>query len=314
MKYTASAMCVCFGVAIWYVAWRQNGWTAMLRQMGWQLLGGVLICLPFAIYLWKVNAFSAFIHEYFINTLFTVQEVGNTKYQDFLYLLVRFRPLQTFSFLLIWSCLMPLFCFKQNRWYPLLLFAWFIAPLFAWPKMYYMNVYTIFFIWWMISVFVMWNDRKVEQQKVVWLISGVAMFLFVGYNLRFNIRNFYDKDYPKYPKSVEASIIMAKMDMPTYMIWDAGEQGEGILANALPACKYWARQVGATKEMHDEQADAVNNKRADFIILQQRNGDATNELLYKERTKELLRLNYKKLISYEMADGLWTRTLFKRID
>lgn len=177
-----------------------------------------------------------------------------------------------------------------------------------------MNVYTIFFIWWMISVFVMWNDRKVEQQKVVWLISGVAMFLFVGYNLRFNIRNFYDKDYPKYPKSVEASIIMAKMDMPTYMIWDAGEQGEGILANALPACKYWARQVGATKEMHDEQADAVNNKRADFIILQQRNGDATNELLYKERTKELLRLNYKKLISYEMADGLWTRTLFKRID
>ena len=312
MKYTATAMCAFFAIAIWCVAWQEGRWRTVFRQILWQLLGIMLICLPFVVYLLGVNAFSAFIHEYFVNTLFTVHEVGESKYVDFFNILQRFKPLQAFLLLLIWSCIMPLFCFNKNRWYPLATLLWFALPSFAWPKMYYMNVYTIFISWWMISAFMMWNDRKKKRRGTVWIVSGVAMFLFVGYNLRFGIRNLYDKDCPKYPESVEASIIMTKKDSPTYMRWDAGEQGEGILANALPACKYWARQVGATKEMHEAQKVAVYSHKADFVIIQLTTNDAKSSLLFQERRQQLLSLGYQELKTYVMADGKWVRALWGR--
>ena len=49
------------------------------------------------------------------------------------------------------------------------------------------------------------------------------------------------------------------------------EMGMGIEAEPLPACKYWFLQNGATKEMCDNQTEAIRNQSADMIITYKNN-------------------------------------------
>ncbi len=42
--------------------------------------------------------------------------------------------------------------------------------------------------------------------------------------------------------------------------------GWGLRARALPACKYWALQNGASESMKSERVKAIGNRKADYII------------------------------------------------
>ena len=44
------------------------------------------------------------------------------------------------------------------------------------------------------------------------------------------------------------------------------EQGEGLLAQALPGCKYWSLQSGATEEMFHNRNEAIREGKPDFVV------------------------------------------------
>ncbi len=46
-----------------------------------------------------------------------------------------------------------------------------------------------------------------------------------------------------------------------------GDGGQGLCARALPACKYWAQQKAASKEMRRAREEAVRKREADFIVV-----------------------------------------------
>lgn len=52
----------------------------------------------------------------------------------------------------------------------------------------------------------------------------------------------------------------------------------GVCNNALPGCKYWALQSGATQAMKQEQDDAIAKKQVDFIAVGCNNVTAINKV------------------------------------
>ncbi len=50
------------------------------------------------------------------------------------------------------------------------------------------------------------------------------------------------------------------------IMYSCYEIGYGLRARALPACKYWALQFGASESMKEERAKAIAARKADYII------------------------------------------------
>lgn len=75
----------------------------------------------------------------------------------------------------------------------------------------------------------------------------------------------------------DVSQLMATVKKPKVMFLQM-EQGEGVLADALPACKYWARQNGATPAMIEERLKAIQERKPDFIF--------ASDICKKDNTKQ----------------------------
>ena len=62
--------------------------------------------------------------------------------------------------------------------------------------------------------------------------------------------------------------VMTKKHKPTFM-FSGNDMGQGLLSRAVPGCRYWALQSGATPEMVKERMDAVKAGKLDFIVITQ---------------------------------------------
>ena len=62
------------------------------------------------------------------------------------------------------------------------------------------------------------------------------------------------------------SMLMTQIHKPTIIYLNCHERGYGILSEALPGCKYWGLQLGATQEMMDNPKDAVVKRMSDFVV------------------------------------------------
>ena len=69
------------------------------------------------------------------------------------------------------------------------------------------------------------------------------------------------------------------------------EQGIGILADALPACRYWALQSGATKSMIEERKNDLQKRKPDFYISTERSA-FVNFKTHEPTSAEMNRLGY----------------------
>lgn len=235
------------------------------------LLGLSCVLVPFILYFLFMGNLLAFINEYFFNTMSTVSYGSPVKLYiaDWIYIL--FSPKRV-SLLLTVSVFCWLFGkeFSRESYFPIIGFTFFFA-LTVYHGLYehyftYCSFFVIFAVIFVIS--------KIET-LYFWKFMSLtfAVFIFVcGINLidvnpiAFS-QNVIWKSSEKQKRFHHIADRIAARNKPT-VIFVGVEHGEGILAEALPGCKYYATQRGATSQMLDSQKRSIQSGKADFVCIE----------------------------------------------
>lgn len=242
------------------------------------ILGGVLglsgCALPFLIYFLLQGNLEAFIQEYFLNTYTTVSHEplhavvferalhlgGSIFYKKFAIIVMGFLFFCHRYKLSWWLCSIP---------FPFVL-------LLATPG--YGYYYTVMMPLFVVAAIVCadYATKHFHMQRK-WLYCGYAAIALCG--LAYDFRR--ATPFPlKHKETAQSRAfhnmekLMSIKEHPLVMCYRM-DNGIGVVADALPACKYWALQNGATPAMYAERAKALKARKADFIIVakQQHNDD-----------------------------------------
>lgn len=257
IKWSIAAMLSGTAFVILVLSIKRKDWRGILGG----LLGLCAVAVPFLVYfLWQGN-FSAFVQEYFLNTYTTVSH--KPLYMVALETLSHKRKLCIFLVFLVGFAL---FCrrYKQPWWLaviplPFTLLA--ATPGFA----YYYSILMPF----MALPCILAVDMVSQRVSVGRKLFGMGCALVVVVGMAYNFR-------PNYPLRLKQGKVsqayhameerMARVKDPRVTIYPM-DNGTGIVAHALPANKYWARQNGFTPAMQQEREEALRLRKADFIIV-----------------------------------------------
>ena len=257
MKWNYFFMIGGMALVVLFVSIRKNTLSGL-----WGGIAGIATpAVPFLVYFLIQGNFGAFITEYFINVAIGTNDIF--EHNLFGCARVYWRE----NFLLFIG--VALFCYKhKGSWgilFSLSVFGGLLLPS-PWPH--YYKVLTPFGIFFLI-VAVDFLERKLtlSKRKTV-VLSFLCVIGSVGYNIRLGIIRHtcvfaYDTNRQAF---YDVSQLMATVKKPKVMI-SGNEQGIGILADALPACRYWALQSGATKSMIEERKNDLQKRKSDFYII-----------------------------------------------
>lgn len=233
------------------------------------LLGMIAVALPFAIYFAVAGNFSAFVHEYFINTfLITDNDYSAGMFTRLSTILFGGRY-AIFKTLMLLSTLLGMiaFCqrFRMSFW---LLLAYVPFYLFLELKatgMHYCSTAVPFLVFLLIFAINKFTSLKSNIPSAVYAI--LALSICVGgvcLNLRKERLVFFKSAQQDEWDAIQK--IMAPKNQPR-ILFSANDYGQGLCTRALPACKYWAKQSGANNEMITEREEAIRAGKPDFIFI-----------------------------------------------
>ncbi len=227
------------------------------------LAGIVIPLLPFAVYFLCMGNLADCINEYFINTF---KITGSNRLVDF----YRDKLVLTFLFVFI-----AFFCRRMRLSYLLLLtfLPFYVFLLTRTIFQHYLASAMPFFVFFVIYIAKI-LAQKIERLNTLLYIALLAVIFAVG--TTFNLRMAYFTAFAN-ANSTRIAVMdyLARYEKPKIMFF-SGDYGFGLLARALPACKYWAEQKDASREMKKEREKAVVDKRADFIVISNRSETPAN--------------------------------------
>ena len=241
----------------------------------WGGLAGIATpAVPFLVYFLIQGNFEAFVHEYFINTsVVTINQSGGAINDAINFaegLLYGF----SWKFELLLMAGLILFCYNhKNHWgllFSLLVFRCILA-LAPTPRYYYTVLFP-FYIFTLISLVAYMENKFVLSRRIVIPISFALIICSTVFNVHYDrIRKgsvfTSDKEYRQ--SYYDISHLMATIKKPKVMFQPI-DCGQGVLADALPACKYWAQQNGATPTMIQERSKDLQERKPDFLFVDYR--------------------------------------------
>ncbi len=231
----------------------------------WGLAGIGVVVLPFVAYFLCMGNLADFVTEYFVNTFQITNHPDSSFYREKIILTVLF-------------VFLAYFCRRMRLGYWLLLayLPFYVFLVMRAMVLHYFVTTMPFF------VFVLIYIAKVCSRPIVrlgtWGYAALLVAVFVAGTV-FNLRTTYFT--PHSDTSGERVAVMqylARTDQ-VKVIFDYYDLGQGLLARALPACKYWAEQKDATRLMVQEREKAVADRRADFIIISRRSEEMPSKLV-----------------------------------
>lgn len=221
--------------------------------LGFGLLGMAAFIAPFIVYfLWTGNL-QAFVQEYFVNTL---QITDRNLFSSFP------RDKVVITAVLVSQLF---FCrhFGVSRWFLLAFIPFYCFLLLRAVFLHYFDtampfmIFPLLFVVSKLSAIVDKLPRYLYAILLIMVCCGA-----IGLNFRLTFLPKYDK-HQQIRKAVMR--YMAKKNQPKIMFTD-GDYGEGLLARAIPACKYWAQQKDASLQMKAAREQDVRERKADFIV------------------------------------------------
>ena len=230
--------------------------------------GIILPLLPFAAYLLAKGCFADMVNEYFVNTfLITDNGFGQTMWDAFVVKNSTHLPttLKTAGQCVILVALV-VFCLRRRfSWWLLLAFIPFFLFIVLKPCSRHYTAATIpFFVYPLCEIARLCSHlfRQMTQWKYCVLMLA---FFFVGiaFNVHINRLAFMAGDPPEDFVATEKILMRKPFCKIVYSCYDIGW---GLRARALPGCKYWALQVGASETMKSERAKALAAHKVDFYI------------------------------------------------
>ncbi len=248
-------------LVVLYVSIKKNTLSGL-----WGGLAGIAApAIPFLAYFLIQGNFEAFITEYFINCMICVD---NFAIHD-LSVTARYS-LKLKLLFLIGVCL---FCYKRKgNWGILFSLLVFIGLLLPYSGRYYYSVITPFSLFLFIVTVEYAEKRITVSRSMAVTFSFLCIIGSIAYNGIDNIihRSVFIYNKNRQP-SYDLSQLMATVKNPKVIVIvsdpiSALEYGVGVLADALPACKYWVLQNGHTDAMAKEQQSDLRKRKADFVV------------------------------------------------
>ncbi len=233
----------------------------------WGGLAGIAApAVPFLVYFLIQGNFEAFVHEYFINTsaTITINQIGTKSFaREFFYAFC-------WKFELLLMAGLILFCYNHKKHWGLLFSLLVFKCILALGAItHYYQIILPFSIFLLISLVAYMENKFVLSRRIVIPISFALIICSTVFNVHYDrIRKgsvfTSDKEYRQ--SYYDISHLMATINKPKVMFLQT-DRSQGVLADALPACKYWGRQTGATPAMIKERTKDIRERKPDFLFV-----------------------------------------------
>lgn len=234
----------------------------------WTTIGAATVALPFLIYMLLTNTFSAFIAEYFINTMKTVDTedgVSATYLEEVSEALGTPKRLALLMALFVcgWFASRRLPCV---RYAPLFVSLIFFAICTRHTLFHYYNICCVLLIFLPIQ-FLSHSATPLRLRTM-----AVVAACLLGWGISENVREvshlhkvcIWTMQTREHSHNYFTSVIDG--EKPAILYLYGCDYGYGMESEALPAGKYWTYQLGTTPEMEKEHVRPLLEKRADYII------------------------------------------------
>ncbi len=219
----------------------------------WGLAGIGIVVLPFIVYFLCVGNLADFVNEYFVNTFYITNNPDGIFIRDKTILTFLFAFIAFFSYRL-----------RLGYWLLIAFLPFYVFLVMRSMFLHYFSVAMPFFVFVLIYIVQKFSCYIHRLGSCVYAALLAVIFLFC---IVFNLRISYFTPFSNTDGMRIATMqYLAQTDQPKIM-FSKYELGHGLLARALPACKYWAQQKDASEKMMKEREKDVMDRRADFIII-----------------------------------------------
>ena len=281
IKWNCFFMLGSIALVVLFISIRKNTLSGL-----WGGLAGIATpAVPFLVYFLIQGNFEAFVYEYFINVAIGTNDILDQ---------TLFSGLRVFWKIELFTLVgVLLFCYKhKGSWGILFSLFVVIGMLLISPWYHYYLVIAPFCLFFLIAAGE-FAERKFTLSKykfsVLFILCIIGSTAFsIRYDLiRHNSVFAHDINRQSY---YDISQLMATVKKPKIMFIDQ-ELGAGVLADALPACRYWSLQTSATKSMVEERKNDLQKRKADFLVLTTHRA-LLNFKIHRPTETELNRLGY----------------------
>ena len=318
IKFTFSGMLVVLAAFILWHA-RKTFWRNVLMMT----LGAAIVVMPFMfVFLYEGNLLT-FIDEYILKTFVTVSNTNEEPYllRLWSYFCMNTSMLVGFSSLI--ACLLIPPFLNRYKYFPLIAFSWFyFVTLQNGIWQYYYASCSIFVIFGIIALLKYLQKKQVRMRKVFYITVPVAFFICVsaravGYHRWSKPNLFYEDTFNRHEYWTYANL-MGQMEKPRIICMNI-DWGFGTPAECLPGCRYWYLQTGYTKEMADNQWQAIEARIPDFIMMaeddslrRQRVESYNYKAYYVKGSKHVLYSKHHRLIMPDEGYTITTKQLLMK--
>ena len=311
IKFTIAAMIlILFFALFYYLIQCRKEWIG--KSFLYAFFGISAVLLPFMLYFFYQGNFNDFINEYFIATTQTVVKDPSLGGMIKDYILegwgsiFRLQMLRRIivCFLIVNIALGCVFFYKKLsafKWFPAILAFWFMCISMYHALGYYYQAFAVFAIFPIIMYLTFLHRFQLKKFHLPFFAGAILVLVMAG-NLLFMRPNFFLNESKERTDFYYVSRILSQVDNPKIM-FSFYDTGYGTPAHALPGCKYWTGQVGATEKMMSERALAVKQQLPDFVFVLT---DFSNADYYMSLLQQSGYIKYHTWITQEGTKGYQT--------
>ena len=271
MKWNIGAMIGAPMLCVFILSFKQKVWALCLGGM---IGGAAIFALPFMVYFLAFADFGAMVQEYFLNTFLTMD--GRTSILDILTFDKEMFTNERLTIGLFICLLLSLLRYKRFAWI-VLCFLLFRVCLGGACLDHYYTTLSPFALFVFIAAVSLVFAKFPRLEVYAPVCCAVLAVLIVARNTR-HVNAPFSHAAEVRQEYYQAQYIMAQVKQPKLFCYRSHECGVGTPVGALPACKYWVTQKGATKEMIEASRESLEQGLPDFIsYLTVDSNDGTNE-------------------------------------
>ncbi len=295
IKYTITAMLGIVACYILYAIIKQK--LHIFYSFLFFLSGVALLTVPFVVYMIYSGCFGAFIQEYFLNTLQTVQSSNTitTYYHEWL-MLTHNQSIAILFALCIAGTWMMSKLVNQFRFFFIFSFMGFYAISIHHYIYYYLCSCLFFPIFFIIPIVERQQLSTRKMFRVSVAVFGITVFMN-SFDHGFVSDEWFFKDNADRTSYYKIAYIMSSVKNPNVVHYVSSDHGLGVPVGILPGTKYWSYQTGATPEMKENQENSIRSHRVDFVV----NTDFNPG--FSERDTFILSNGYHIIFEHHFWDG-----------
>ena len=269
IKYNIGCMIMGLMAVVLYMAVRNKaGW-----QSFWGMFIGFIVpAVPFVIcFMLFYGNMGAFIQEYFLNTFQTIEN------HHHIITLIKNKK----NVLLICFMFLGLYYISKKHklgYWLIPCFLLFMVGMGGAPWVYYYTVLLPFSVFLVLSLVDFTLNKIPRLQKSIVALCFVALVCSISINLFFYYRKILKVEEDTKSNYYTAAYVMSQIKDPKIFNYKDLELGIGMPVGALPACRHWFNQAGATEEMKKDGKETLRNKVADFVCINSSNEDDKEEI------------------------------------